>query len=235
VLSVAGAAAAQVVEGGVSVGGGGFSAGGSVGVSTPPPPQPYYAPAPQPVYAPPQPVYVQPQPVYVQPQPVYVQQPYYADVGRIRFGWDVGAGGVVGYRSSFALNFGLRLGWQLSSEHAVFYQGNLPIAFFGESSPGVGDGGVFVAVTNAVMYEFTVAHLLHLGVGPSVDAVATSIGGVRDGWFFGAHGRIALTLGTQRPGRRTGFSLGLDLHPTFLTDIGGVLMTATGNVGLEYY
>lgn len=221
-------------------------------------PQPVvYQPQQQVVYQPQQqPVYVQqPQPVYVQqPQPVLVQPVIvpFVDRPRFRFGLDASIGySVIGgtistgqgaSASGFAIGAGLRLGVQINNMWSVYYQGNIPIGFAaGQTSTGNTVGGVLIAITNSLVGEITLADIFHAGLGPAVDymaAVACSsassegcVGGA--GAFFGLHGRIAVTLGGRTFFNRRGVSIGIDLHPTFVSS--AVFFTGMLGVGYEMY
>jgi hypothetical protein len=233
--------------------------GGSIIVQTPaPPPQTVYVqPQPQPVYAQPvygQPGYVQPgyaQPVYGQPgyPPGMYGPPVIEDRPRLRFGVELGLGysligGDIGAATGFAIDGAARIGIQINNPFAVYYQTGLWLGVVGGvATDGTQVGGLAVMWSNAVLFEYTYAGLLHLGIGPSVDdilggACATDATGSTTecigaaGWAFGGDARVALTLGPRRMGRRAGFSLGLDLHPTFAN---GVFFFGTVNAGYEMY
>ena len=85
--------------------------------------------------------------------------------------------------------------------------------------PGGGDslncsffGGIWL---NEIMIDFTIQDVLQLGVGPSYDLF--SVNNFTEG-FPGVDARIAVALGRRYRWRRSGFMLGLDVHPTFITD-----------------
>mgnify|MGYP000882980607 CR=1 FL=1 len=223
--------------------------GGSVSVTT----QPVYAqPQPvvvqqQPVYAQPQPVVVQQQqPVYVQQQPVYVQQrqPVYVQSGgRFRWGLDAGVGWTfLGSLSGFGITASLRLGWQLSDEWAVFYQGDLPIGFASGTYSGREYSGAAIVLGSGIMGEYTLNDLLSFAVGPSLDYAAGLVCGTTSsscigegGAYFGLQGRISLNLGSQlgENTRRRAFRLGVSSHTTFYGDV-GVFQAINLHAGYEF-
>lgn len=218
----------------------------------PPPPVAYTQPAPPPGAVVVVGVQGQPPPGYG-----YVESPEYRDHARFRFGIEIGGGYMFAASSLGAARggawnaFGLRLGVQINNPWAVYLQSSLPIGFAGGLTRD-GDvlGGAAIASTNAIMAEYTLGDILHLGLGPSFDGV---IGGIctelengtttqpsdkpscigTAGAAFGITGRIAATFGVARPSRRKAFSVGLDLHPSF-TPAGAFFFT-TLSLGYEAY
>jgi hypothetical protein len=140
----------------------------------------------------------------------------------------VGGGGM--------LNF--RLGVQINHIFSVYYQGQGMAGVLVERGGGA---AALASVYNNVMAGFTLLHFLDLGVGPSVDilaaAVATTSGGGTGALVApGANARVAFNLGfgpDEGESRRSGFSIGADVHPMFLD--GGVLMSFTVGIGAEWY
>ena len=73
-------------------------------------------------------------------------------------------------------------------------------------------GGIWL---NEIMVDFTFADVFQVGVGPSVDVF--SVNSFTD-YFPGLDARIGVGLGRRAWGHRSGFMLGLDVHPTINTD-----------------
>lgn len=226
--------------------------------AAPPPPPPVVStqPAPQPTAV----VVVgapgQPPPGYYPPG--YAEPPRYRDHARFRFGIEAGIGYMfasssLGSARGVSINLGaLRLGAQINNDWAVYLQSNLPLGIAGGvARDGTELGGLAFAWNNSVVAEYTLGDILHLGLGPSFDSLFglicplnTNTGNGSEstnkssclgasGGAFGMTGRIAATLGSVRPGRRSGFSLGIDLHPTFTA--AGTFFFSTLNFGYEAY
>ncbi|MDB4932947.1 MAG: hypothetical protein JWM10_5431 [Myxococcaceae bacterium] len=221
-----------------------FSAGVQVGVQ----PQPVYA-QPQPVYVQQQPQYVQQQPQYVQQQPQYVQQqPQYQQpqrMGRVRYGFDLGAGYMFagGLRGASIVG-SFRLGGQLNDQLAIYYQGTLPIGFASGTLNGVETSGAAIVYGSGLMGEWHFSDLFSAAVGPSVDYAAgeicsgssglNCIGGA--GAYFGVQARINLTLVAASAGqdtRRYGFRIGISSHTSFIGS--GVFQFLDLHLGYEWY
>lgn len=223
----------SVQTGGSAQGGTGFVTDPNAGAVPPPPPG-------SAVMAPPPPP--------GQPVVMVVQPPPEVDHGRFRMGWEVGAGYLItaGVRGP-ALIASVRLGWQFNHLFGLYYQGALPLGIAGgtvidDTGRSRDVGGLAISVNNSVIPEFTLGHIFHAGLGPSIDYFAGGIcatdsgGGYcygSAGTYFGIDGRLALTFGNVRPGRRAGFQLALDLHPTFTPS--GVFFFSTIGVGMEWY
>jgi len=130
-----------------------------------------------------------------------------------------------------------RLGVQINHIFSVYYQG------MGVAGALVGntDAAALAGASNSIMAGFTLGHFFDLGIGPSVDllaAAAAGLSGAAAGTTVrpGADARVAFILGgdpDEDDGDRLGFSIGADLHPTFLEDT--VLMTFTVGIGAEWY
>jgi|GEM_PF-1160284 len=206
--------------------------------------------APPPVYAQPQPVYAHPQPVYQQLQSVYPQQPAYQRpfrrVGRFRYGGDVGGGwAFLGPLSGGGITASLRLGWQIDDNWAVYYQGDLPIAFAAGEISGRTYGGAAIVLGTGILGEYTLGDILSLGIGPSLDYAAigtsTSTGGVsttygEGGTYFGVQARVMITLIASSNGaesRRRGFRIGASSHTTFFSN--DVFQAINLHLGYEWY
>jgi hypothetical protein len=111
------------------------------------------------------------------------------------------------------------------------------------SSDASSDVSAIAGVQNGLLLSVTPIDLLELAAGPSFDyltggassATATSVAsaGFSD-VFFAAHGRVALHLGGRSDsGRRRGFTIGGDVHPTFSS--GGALTFVTLGLGADWY
>jgi hypothetical protein len=171
---------------------------------------------------------------------------------RVRFGVDLsaGLGTILGGpfpTSEFAakalvLNAAMRLGWQFNNFFALYYQGNLPLAYAwgdGEDDQGAMRhyAGAAVVATSALMAEVSDDRVAHAGIGIGVDrvlqGVCTEGGGAQDcaippGLAFGLHVRLSITAGIRR-----GKSIGIDLHNSFTGD--GVLIITTFGFGYEWH
>lgn len=101
---------------------------------------------------------------------------------------------------------------------------------------------------NSLLGNVTVFDFLDFGAGGSFDYVAvtscsagvsklTPTAGCENTseWAFGLHGRGALILGglSGDGPRRTGFVIGVDVHPVFLS--GGTIFSLTVGLGSEWY
>jgi hypothetical protein len=130
----------------------------------------------------------------------------------------------------------VRLGVQFNHSLALFYQ-QMPQLFGMMTSGGV--TAMFLDY-NALLLNVTLGDMFEIGVGPSFDyismAALTGVGLTSgSGTGFGVHGRTALIFGSRIPGvaRRSGFTLGVDLHPVFFE--GGTLFMLTLGVGSDWY
>ena len=87
--------------------------------------------------------------------------------------------------------------------------------------------------------------LLEIAAGPSLDRLSggsagVSVGGASasafSGMYFALHGRVALHNGGKpntTTGRRTSFTIGADVHPTFAE--GNTLTFYTVGLGADWY
>jgi hypothetical protein len=166
-------------------------------VTTPPPPPPgYYAGPPRPMYGPPD-----------------------LDRPRIRLAFGATGGPFIGGNVGGAGGFWGQAGVQINHLIAVYYQTHAMIGAVGQrTSSGGADiynlffGGIW---NNEVMVDFTINNVFQVGVGPSFDIF--SVNNFSEG-FVGADARIGVALGKIGMRHRSGFFLGLDVHPTFITD-----------------
>lgn len=150
--------------------------------------------------------------------------------GRLRIGWSINPGfGTGGNLSGPAFGGSFRVGYQINDLIGVM--GNIsPFVWLGSSSvTGIGgasaDVGAIAGVQFSPMASINPIDLVEIAAGPSADyltgggvsggPLGTSVGGFSS-VYFGVHGRLALHLGgRQDSGRRKGFALGVDVHPTF--------------------
>jgi hypothetical protein len=153
------------------------------------------------------------------------------EAGRLRMGFNVNVGvGSGGDLSGPALGGTFRIGWQFSRLVAVYGQIS-PYAWVASDSKLSS-----VSLSAIAGYQFTPmasvtpADILEIAAGPSLDLLSggggsTSVSGntasasigAFSGAYFALHGRVALHFGSrsERTGRRHGFTLGADIHPTF--------------------
>ncbi len=202
----------------------------------------------QPTYVQQQPTYVQQQPQqqpqYVQQQPQYVQQRP-VRMGRLRYGFDLGAGYMFagGLRGASIVG-SFRLGGQLNDQLAIYYQGTLPIGFAAGTLGGVETSGAAVVYGSGLMGEWHFSDLFSAAIGPSVDYAAGEIcsgsarlncvGGV--GAYFGIQARLNLTLVAASSGqdtRRYGFRIGVSSHTSFIGS--GVFQFLDLHLGYEWF
>ena len=106
---------------------------------------------------------------------------------------------------------------QINRLIAVYYQTHAMLGVVGAKGSACGTdcaffGGIWL---NEVMIDFTIQDVLQLGIGPSFDLF--SIDNFTEG-FPGVDARVGVALGGRNPWRRSGFFLGVDVHPTFITD-----------------
>lgn len=176
-----------------------------VQVGAPPPPTIYVAPPPPPRY------YARPRPYYYGPGPG-LDQPH------LRFAFGATGGPYIGDNIGGAGGLWGQLGVQINRLVAVYYQTHAMVGVVGSRGTCGGSldcsffGGIWL---NEVMIDFTIQDVFQIGVGPSIDLF--SINNFTEG-FFGFDARIGVALGNRNPWRRGGFFLGVDVHPTFVTD-----------------
>jgi hypothetical protein len=169
-----------------------------------------------------------------------------ADGGRLRIGFSINPGyGTGGNLSGPAFGGTFRIGYQIN--HLLGIYGNIsPFVWLGTSSLTVGgktpDVGAIAGVQTAPMISVTPIDLLEIAAGPSADYLtggSTSVGTVTASAFssvyLGIHGRLALHFGSRNPdtGRRKGFALGVDAHPTFTPGSAVTFFTLT--LGADWY
>ncbi len=165
------------------------------------------------------------------------------DGNRLRIGFNINGG--LGTNSALSgPTFGgtFRIGWQFTELLAVY--GNIsPFVWAASSSLNVPGVSVSAAagVQTAPMLSLTPIDLVEIAAGPSIDYLgaatsSTAGGGSASGSVdIGIHGRLALHLGGRNPdtGRRRGFTIGGDVHPTFTS--GSVTTFFTLGLGADWY
>ena len=160
-------------------------------IEAPPPPPPYY---------------------YGRPRPMFAPE---GDINRPHLRWAFGATGgpYIGGNLGGAGGLWGQLGVQINQLLGVYYQTHAMIGVVGNRAGNdVFFGGIW---NNEVMVDFTFADVFQVGVGPSFDIF--SVNSFTEG-FFGLDARIGVGLGRRVWGHRSGFMLGVDVHPTFITD-----------------
>ncbi len=156
---------------------------------------------------------------------------------RARGGFSFNGGGGFGVAGGGTASIAGRVGVQFNRWFSAYYQA-LPMVFLAGNENGIAAGFVFA---NSALANFTLGDVVDLGVGPSVDYSA--IGGCNAGLDcnaargveLGLHGRLALNLGGRDPltGRRSAFSIGVDVHPIFTA--AGPFFLATAGIGGEWF
>ena len=190
-----------------------------------------------------------PKPAVATPPPATPPEPEEKSVIRVRGGFSVN-GGLVHTPAGNGPAFGLagRIGVQVNSYFGVYYQ-NTPLVTFapttGAQSAGFRAG---FADYNTFLASLTVLDVLELAAGPSVDYAKyadcsagvtgfTPSAGCESGSSvaLGGHARVAFLpgglFGTKE--RRSGFSIGADIHPLLLSDVSA--FSATFGLGGEWY
>jgi len=159
-------------------------------------------------------------------------------------------GGVIG--------LGLRLGVQFTDLFSLYYQNTPFVTLVLDPSKSFTAGAMDY---NTLLVGFTMWNWLDLGVGGGADIIGTYVckagtpTTLADGTASpvvipdcsrqarvapGAHLRLAVDIGsdpTPYQSRRSAFTVGIDLHPSFVIDSGAtpVLVTLTAGIGGEWY
>lgn len=158
-------------------------------------------------------------------------EPKKRDAVRVRGGLSGGAGILLfsGIPVEPSIHLAGRVGVQFNHVFSLYYQNAANVVILTDGS------GVAVFNYNSILANFTFAHMVEIGAGPSIDVIALS--GTTSGVaaYAGLHTRFAVNIGgSSGPGpRRRGVSLGLEAHPTFAT--GGVLTTMDLTAGYEWF
>jgi hypothetical protein len=157
---------------------------------------------------------------------------------RLRGGFTIGGGAVFGSFTGPIVDLSLRLGVQFGRVFALMVQSQ-PNVFFIISPTGTVAAGF--GINNSLLAELTLFDFLQLGAGPSLDYIAAAACTGENcssaaGTGLGLHARGAVVLGgrNREGGRRSGFSLSVNLHPVFLFN-GEVLFFTTFGIGGDWF
>ena len=222
------------------------------GSGTPNYPPPAGTPSAPPPAAPPPAVAPgsQPPPGAAPPPRGPAEEPEEKDEGRLRVGFNLNGGvGSGSNRSGLTLGATFRLGWQVNRLIGAYGQVS-PIVWFGVASDKTATS--FSAIGGfqfTPLFSLTPADLIELAAGPSLDKLSgggasagvtggTATAGVSafSGLYFALHGRVALHIGGKpntSTGRRTSFTIGFDVHPTFAD--GSTITFYTVGLGADWY
>lgn len=158
------------------------------------------------------------------------------DHEHVRFRFGVGINGGYGFGGGLkggAFGAVVRAGVQINRMWGAYFQESALI--FVAVDP-LGSSGLAVVAANSVVASVNPVDFLEIALGPSFDAAVGGSGGTSGasafaGTYFGIQSRVALHLGGRNEitGRRRGFGLGLEFHPTF---VGNPVFFAT--IGLSY-
>jgi len=153
---------------------------------------------------------------------------------RVRGGFSLN-GGYFGAASSAdsapgaAISLAGRVGVQIGDVFGLYYQ-NTPMGWILFEGPTFVGGSDY----NSVLADFTIGDILGLGIGPSLDLISGGVLRASGGLVEpGAHGRVALLLGSTGMDRRQAFAIGIDPHVMYFNQ--GVLVSLTAGIGAEWY
>ena len=145
---------------------------------------------------------------------------------RPRLGLNLGGGIVVGDATGGVVGGGIRGGVQLNNLVGLYVQtgANVLIA----TPQGSADTKAIVFVPFSGMISLSPVKQLELAIGPSLDyyggATTTSASG---GAAFGIAGRVSV-----HPFSRSGFAIGMDIHPLFIDGI--AIVPITFGLGFDF-
>jgi len=168
--------------------------------------------------------------------------PTQGDPDRVRFrgGFSIGGGVGFGFGTMPVFVAQGRLGAQINRMFSVFYQ---PTGTVGVMA-SAGSAAAVVTAQNAIVGNLTLADVFEVGVGPSIDYVAAGAASVAAGGAgiaaagvaFGADARLAWIPGGAsgaESGRRSGFAITLNVHPTFAG--GMTIVPVTLGLGADWF
>ena len=170
--------------------------------------------------------------------------------GRLRIGFNfLNAGvGSAGDLSGPFIGATFKIGWQLDRLMGIY--GNItPFVWVGSSSAATVPGapsvsiGAITGTQLTPLFSLTPADIFEVAAGPSLDyltggGAAVGPGGSTVGGFssvyFGLHGKLALHLGgrNEETGRRRGFTIEGNIHPSFTP--GDAALFMTGGLGYDW-
>jgi hypothetical protein len=148
------------------------------------------------------------------------------DHEHVRFRFGVGINGGYGFGGGLAggaFGASVRAGVQINRMWGAYYQSSALIFAAADSA---GQGALAVVAPQSIVASVNPVDFLEIALGPSFDPAAggsvsvtpgTTGASAFAGTFFGIQSRVALQLGGRNEitGRRRGFGLGLEFHPTF--------------------
>jgi hypothetical protein len=168
--------------------------------------------------------------------------------GRLRIGFNflnagIGSGGTL---SGPFIGATFKIGWQFNRLMGLY--GNItPFVWIGSSDQQVAgakvDIGAIAGTQLTPLFSLTPADIFEVAAGPSLDylsggsvssGVAGSSAGGFSGVYFGLHGKVALHLGgrNEETGRRKGFTIEGNIHPSFTPGDATIFMT--GGLGYDW-
>jgi len=167
--------------------------------------------------------------------------------GRLRIGFNfLNAGvGSAGDLSGPFIGATFKIGWQLDRLMGIY--GNIsPFVWIGSSSAASTANVSIGAITGTQLtplFSLTPVDIFEVAAGPSLDylsggGVSSGVGGSTVGGFssiyFGLHGKVALHLGgrNEETGRRRGFTIEGNVHPSFTP--GDAALFMTGGLGYDW-
>ncbi len=156
---------------------------------------------------------------------------------RLRIGFNLGGGyAFVGSAGGPAVGVGFRVGVQVNRLIGAYYQTGANVLIVSDS----GSTTAASFIPNSAMLSLTPVDMFEVAAGPSVDyyglgSVSTTSAVASGGVAFGIAGRAALHLGGRNAetGRRSGFTIGVDVHPIFSS--GAVAVPITLGLGADWY
>ena len=165
------------------------------------------------------------------------------DHARFRWGWWLEGGPYFSGGSPGGIGGAtVRMGAQITNMFGVTAQAVALIGGGGEISSTSTAVNVIAVGGVGVLGELTLGNIFFVGLGPELlggSAGSTSAGtsgaAVSEyaGVMFGLTGRLGLALGSVHPGRRKGFSFGIDLHTLFTP--GSVVVVPMFGLGMEAF
>lgn len=145
---------------------------------------------------------------------------------RLRLGFNLGGGVVVGDATGPVVGGGIRGGLQLSNLVGLYLQTGANVLIASPKGAGGTTAVAFIPFTG--MVSISPVSQLELAIGPSLDyysgATTTSTAG---GAAFGIAGRVSV-----HPFGRSGFAIGADIHPLFIDGI--TVVPITFGLGFDF-